>query len=116
MLGDAAGHEALTSSTVLYRYLLQRLLLEFLPPETLVLDRELQSIEQDEQFVTLRFANHHVVRARVVIGCDGNQSNVRRWVIDDSPPHFLNTAVWRGQTPKGRSWPHGENFLTGIVV
>lgn len=67
--------------------------------------------------VHLKFQNstgeEDTYTAKVVIGADGNQSNVRECVLKDGPPNFLNTVVWRGQTSTPDDWPHDDNLLTG---
>lgn len=58
----------------------------------------------------------HTLTARLVVGCDGNQSAVRTAATGDaSPPNFLGMAVWRGQCAAPDDWAHHANLLTGFA-
>ena len=65
---------------------------------SLKLDHALEDVEQDENAVTLRFANGTTHTCDVVIGCDGLKSKVRDCTFAPDPPQFTGFVVWRGLT------------------
>ncbi|KAL4436862.1 hypothetical protein ABPG75_004001 [Micractinium tetrahymenae] len=55
---------------------------------------------------TLHFkpGTHPPVNARLVVGADGSQSGVRVQLLDDGPPLFADTAIWRAVQPRPSWW------------
>ncbi|GMH38809.1 hypothetical protein BSKO_06707 [Bryopsis sp. KO-2023] len=99
-------------------YKLQYELADWLPSECLVLGRSLTGLEINSEGATLKLTcneknTEETVTAKIVIGADGNQSVVREFVLEDGPPQFLNTVVWRGQADRPSDWSHDNNLLTG---
>ena len=46
------------------------------------------------------------VKAKLLVGADGNMSAVRQQVLGDGPPQFLGTVIWRAFFPSlPPSWP-----------
>lgn len=64
--------------------------------DTLRLNHKLSGIEQDDDGVTLRFANGLVDRCDVAIACDGLKSMVRDTLFETQPPTFTGFVAWRG--------------------
>jgi 2-polyprenyl-6-methoxyphenol hydroxylase-like FAD-dependent oxidoreductase len=96
-------------------YQVQQSLLEFLPPNTLELGCALENVDVTPDGVMLGFCDKPDFRAKVVIGCDGNQSVLRQAILGDGAPEFVGTAIWRGQTPIPANWPHLDNHASWFV-
>ncbi|PSC68944.1 Isovaleryl-dehydrogenase [Micractinium conductrix] len=63
------------------------------------------SFEESGSGVTLRFqGDHQPVQARVVVGADGGQSALRAQLLNDGPPTYADSCVWRAVTPKPDWW------------
>eukprot|EP00245_Coleochaete_scutata_P002224 TRINITY_DN1293_c0_g1_i2.p1 TRINITY_DN1293_c0_g1~~TRINITY_DN1293_c0_g1_i2.p1 ORF type:complete len:576 (-),score=70.47 TRINITY_DN1293_c0_g1_i2:248-1858(-) len=116
------GHEDVHPGLVPW-YILQRSFAATLPTESLHLGHSFDTLEQDSDGVTLTFSRGGEsgerervgVRAKVVIGADGNQSAVRQIILNDGPPLFLNTAVWRGQCAIPQDWEFKEKGVLGVM-
>ena len=84
---------------------------ERLGEHALVLGHRCETLEQDTQGVTARFAGRAPVRGAVAIACDGIHSAVRRQLYpDEGPPVYTGINMWRGVT----RWPpylSGESFV-----
>jgi len=76
----------------------------------LELGRQCAAFEQDEDGVTLRFADGSSARGAAAIGCDGIHSALRRQLHpQDGPPRYSGVNMWRGVT----RWPP---FLGGATM
>jgi 2-polyprenyl-6-methoxyphenol hydroxylase-like FAD-dependent oxidoreductase len=84
---------------------------ERLGEHSLVLGHRCETLEQDAQGVTARFAGRAPARGAVAIACDGIHSAVRRLLYpDEGPPVYTGINMWRGVT----RWPpylSGESFV-----
>jgi salicylate hydroxylase len=66
---------------------------------SIILGHEFQALEQDAHSVTVRFTNGAIAQGALVVGCDGNRSNVRAALFGDGEAEFLNYVAWRGLVP-----------------
>jgi len=73
-------------------------LLASLPSGTLQVNREVTSFEQDDQGVTLTFADGKTETYDVLVGADGIDSLVRRTLWGDSPKREHNLHIFGGFT------------------
>ena len=112
--GMDAGHPVPQFS--IHRGALQGVLrdavIDRLGPETIVTSHRLLGFDQDDESVTVRFADHsgvelEPVRGVALIGADGIHSTVRASLYpDEGAPRWNGTMLWRGAV----EWPA---FLTG---
>jgi 2-polyprenyl-6-methoxyphenol hydroxylase-like FAD-dependent oxidoreductase len=78
--------------------------------EAVRLDHRCSRIDQDGSGVTVRFDNAEPVTGRIVVGCDGIHSAVRRQLYpDQGPPKYSGVNMWRGAV----RWPA---FLGGNTM
>lgn len=63
------------------------------------------------------------IKAKLVIGCDGGFSVVRRCMLGDGMPDFLNKVAWQGVLDWPRDWPYrkdqkfyGGSSIVGIAA
>jgi 5-methylphenazine-1-carboxylate 1-monooxygenase len=95
--------------------------------ERIVTDRNCVGVEQDDDGVTLAFAEMSSgrrlapVRASAAIACDGVNSAVRRQFYPDEQVAFVGINTWRGVTRHkpiltGRSYMRIGSILTGKIV
>ena len=102
---------------------LQQALVAAVGAESVSLGVELDSFEQRDGEVTLRFAGGREERADVLIGADGLRSVVRRQLVGASEPRASGAVAWRAavelphelvrQIPVGEYW--GEGRLFGLL-
>ena len=64
--------------------------------DALRLGHRLTNIEQDDNGVTLHFANGAKDRRDIVIACDGLKSVVRDKLFPTEPPRYTGYLAWRG--------------------
>jgi 2-polyprenyl-6-methoxyphenol hydroxylase-like FAD-dependent oxidoreductase len=57
---------------------------------------EVTDYSQDDDGVTLRFADGREERGDLLIGADGVHSAVRRRLLGPKPPHYAGYIAWRG--------------------
>ncbi len=84
--------------------------LQRLGRDAVLLDRRCVEAEQDGAEITLHFDNAEPQRGRVVVGCDGIHSALRRQLYpDQGPPSYSGVNMWRGAV----RWPA---FLGGDTM
>jgi salicylate hydroxylase len=83
----------------LHRATLQRLLAAAVPPEHIRLGHRLVRLSEEPDGVRLHFGNGNDVVARIVVGADGVQSTVRRYVCGDVAPRHSGEIGFRGVIP-----------------
>ena len=67
--------------------------------DSVVLDHRCVAVEQDNDGVTLRFADRPPVRGSVAIACDGIHSVVRKQCYPaEGEPLYEGINMWRGTT------------------
>jgi 2-polyprenyl-6-methoxyphenol hydroxylase-like FAD-dependent oxidoreductase len=81
---------------LLHRAELQHALLEALAPGTVRLDESLESYEQTDDAVLLRFADGTTVEGDLLIGADGLHSTVRTQMLGGEPPRNSGLVAYRG--------------------
>lgn len=107
--------------------LLYREALDVLGPERVLTDHQLVTFEQDASGVDLTFRSttsgqaRPVVRADVVIGCDGVNSAVRKVFHPEDQVVFTGINTWRGVTRRkpildGRTYFRVGSIRTGKIV
>jgi len=100
-LGRAAGYDHPQFS--IHRGDLQMVLLEAfrerIGSDRLATRRHCVGVTQDDAGVTVSFADGSTARGRVVIGCDGINSSIRRQLFpDEGEPRYSGINMWRGVT------------------
>ncbi|MBT4740652.1 MAG: NAD(P)-binding protein [Rhodospirillaceae bacterium] len=70
--------------------------------DALKLNHKLTEIEQNDDGVTLRFANGVTDRCDVAVACDGLKSMVRDTLFETEPPKFTGFLAWRGLVPRSK--------------
>lgn len=83
----------------IHRADLQKVLIGAFGAENLRLGCRLVNIVEDRDSVRLEFANGHVARADLVVGADGVNSTVRRWVTGADDTVYSGTSGFRGVVP-----------------
>ena len=97
-VSDAAAIEARYEAplVLLHRAELQHALLDALAPGTVRLGEEVESFEQDDEQVTLCFADGSTDTGGLLIGADGLDSAVRAELLGDEPPRDSGLIAHRG--------------------
>ena len=70
--------------------------------DSLKLKYKLTDISQDDDGVTLKFANGETDRVDVAIACDGLKSIIRDKLFPTEPPLFTGYMAWRGLVDRSR--------------
>ncbi|KAK9808789.1 hypothetical protein WJX72_003718 [[Myrmecia] bisecta] len=86
-------------------YDLQCWLASWLPEGVLQTNSEFERYEEVEGGVVAHFRGGVSCQAKLLIGCDGNLSQVRKQLLNDGMPTFGGLAVWRAMTMKPKEWP-----------
>jgi salicylate hydroxylase len=87
----------------LHRATLQRLLVAAVPSECIQLNHKLVGLSDEPAGVRLRFEQGDDVVASVLVGADGVNSVVRRYVCGDVPPAHSGEIGFRGVIPVSKS-------------
>lgn len=108
------------TNLAVHRADLQAALLAAVGPESLVLDSQCSSFEQDESGVTVYFADGQHIRGSVLIGADGIHSTIRTQLFGAQKLRYAGYTAWRGVTTQpdremrvGEYWGQGARF--GLV-
>lgn len=85
-------------------------------PGCLHVGKRLDSFEERDDGVRLRFADHSCADADILIGADGVHSVVRQQLFGDSDPRFSGCVAWRGVVstaglPERLRDPVGTNWI-----
>jgi 2-polyprenyl-6-methoxyphenol hydroxylase-like FAD-dependent oxidoreductase len=85
------------------------------------LDRQVTGFDEDDEHVTVRFADGASEDADALVGADGLHSAVRAQILGDEPPREAGYTVWRGvftgaskHIEPGRFcslWGRGQRFV-----
>ena len=70
--------------------------------ERLRLGQQLVAITQDDNQVSLSFANGQSDQCDVVVACDGLKSTIRDRLFPTEPPKFTGYVAWRGVVERSR--------------
>ncbi|HEX6527874.1 MAG TPA: FAD-dependent monooxygenase [Streptosporangiaceae bacterium] len=87
----------------LHRVTLQRVLAAAVPPEHIRLGHRLVRLSEEPGGVRLHFENGYDLVARIVVGADGVQSTVRRYVCGEVVPRQSGEIGFRGIIPVGKA-------------
>ena len=68
-------------------------------PACLFLNHRFESLAQDHEAITARFANGSVVASDALIGCDGSASKVRADVFGDKAVNYIGQVAFRALLP-----------------
>jgi len=74
---------------------LQQILASFLPDNIINLNYRCVGFKQNNEEVEIYFENGKTAKADLLIGADGINSAVRKHLIGDVEPRYLNTMSWR---------------------
>ena len=74
---------------------LQKILASKLPANSIYLDHQCIGFEQSDREVKIYFEGGKTARADLLIGADGIHSSVRKTLIGDEKPRYLNSMSWR---------------------
>ncbi|KAK9845839.1 hypothetical protein WJX81_003900 [Elliptochloris bilobata] len=94
-------------------YDLQRFFAARLPPGVLEVASAFDRYEPGgaDSPVTVYLRDGRTVTASVLVGADGNLSDVRRQLLDDGLPRFAGLAVWRAMRKRPAVWPVEAGLL-----
>jgi len=69
--------------------------------------------EQDAQVACLHFANGNTAEADLVIGADGIQSVVQKYVVEPSTPEYSGSRAYRGLIERAKlpGWPEAAHQI-----
>ncbi len=93
---------------LLHRAELQKALLDALSPDTVRLNETLESFTQDDQRVSLRFADGGSGSSALLVGADGLRSTVRGQLFGAEPPRESGLIASRGVVAFDRPELAGE--------
>ncbi len=105
----------------IHRADLHSTLLKKIPQERLIPFHKLEKITQRSGITKILFKNGIEIEPDIIIGADGINSTVRKYIINDGSPIYRGYNIWRGiatlkDTPSGYSsetWGNGKRV--GIV-
>ncbi len=101
-------------SVAIHRGVLQKILLEKLPPGMVHTSRRLSSLSQDASGqVHGAFDSGHSFSADLVIGADGIRSATRRLLLGEQPLRYSTHTCWRGIVPYRLPEPGNAKELWG---
>jgi salicylate hydroxylase len=108
MDGTVVGHMLTSDSSGahgiygMHRADLLRVLADALPPVAIRTGYRCVELKQDPLAAWLKFSNGETVEADVVIGADGIQSTLQRYVVEPSTPVYSGSRAYRGLVPGDR--------------
>ena len=84
----------------MHRADLSQTLAEALPPMVIRTAHRCIGFEQNARSAQLTFANGTAVEADVVVGADGIQSILQKYVVQSSAPEYSGSRAYRGLVPR----------------
>ena len=84
----------------MHRADLSQTLAEALPPMVIRTAHRCIGFEQNARSAQLTFANGTAVEADVVVGADGIQSILQKYVVQSSTPEYSGSRAYRGLVPR----------------
>ncbi|QMU27762.1 FAD-dependent monooxygenase [Adhaeribacter radiodurans] len=105
----------------IHRADLHQVLLSRISPDTVHLNKQILSFEQQQSKVTLHFSDGSTAEADYLLACDGIHSVVRKKVLPEATPRYAGYTCWRAvvnmphssQTDALETWGPAGRF--GIV-
>ena len=109
-IGDAEAIERRYDAplVLVHRAELQQALLEALAPDTVRVGERLEWFTQDEDQVSLRFADGSMDTGGLLIGADGLRSSVRAGLLGNDPPRDSGLVAYRAVVDFSEPDPVGE--------
>ncbi|CAL8467996.1 g7534 [Coccomyxa elongata] len=96
-------------------YDLQRFWAGHLPPNTLQIGSVFDRYEElGDEGVIIHLKDGRQYRAKILIGADGNLSQVRKQLLADGLPRFAGLAIWRAMRKRPADWPTPAGLLNFI--
>ncbi|KAL0018623.1 hypothetical protein WJX79_002055 [Trebouxia sp. C0005] len=90
----------------------RQLLFDQLPPGTVEFDKQMTHYEEDDKGIVLHFdRGQPAVHAKVLVGADGYFSKVRAQCLDDGPPTFNESVLWRARVGWQEGMPGGNSVV-----
>ncbi|MBD1398014.1 FAD-dependent monooxygenase [Pontibacter sp. JH31] len=80
---------------VIHRADLHEVLLSYLQPESVILDKRCETVEQNGDQVQIMFADGSHAKADLLIAADGISSVVRQQLVPESIPRYAGYTCWR---------------------
>lgn len=94
---------------------IRQLLFDHLPDGIVHFDTQVTHYNEDEEGVTVHFSgNTPPRRAKLLVGADGYFSKIRSQCLDDGPPDFVGTVMWRARVPWQEGMPHPHTALARL--
>ncbi|KAL0047809.1 hypothetical protein WJX82_000477 [Trebouxia sp. C0006] len=94
----------------------RQLLFDQLPSSTVEFDKQMTHYEEDDKGIILHFdRGQPSVHAKVLVGADGYFSKVRAQCLDDGPPTFNESVLWRARVGWQEGMP-GSNTLVKYTL
>ncbi len=101
-MADTAERQYGAPQLTIHRADLLAALTEAFPAGRIQLGRRLEGVHEDDDGVTLHFADGEPLRAAAVVGADGIHSAVRRAVFGAESPRFTGIVAYRAVVPAER--------------
>ncbi|XP_020581655.1 uncharacterized protein LOC110025490 [Phalaenopsis equestris] len=120
---SAAGKRGEREVRCLRRSFLLEALAKELPPGTIRYSSRVVGIEEDGYLMLLHLADGSTLKTKILLGCDGVNSVVSKW-LGLSKPYFSGRSATRGFAvfPQGYGFKHemlqffGEGFRFGLLT
>ena len=104
---------------VMLRAQLHRILIdaaERLKPGIIHLNRRCTGFTQQDDSVTVDFADGSQATGNILIGADGLHSKIREKAYGQIPGRFTNALAWRGLVPMDRLRPHHRDRIVATWI
>ncbi|HEY4359096.1 MAG TPA: FAD-dependent monooxygenase [Acidobacteriaceae bacterium] len=92
-------------TVALHRSVLQKVLFEQLPADTVLFGTEVKALSQDKESVSVQLADGSRVRARVVVGADGINSRIRSHLSLGGEKRYSGYSSYRAIAKRARLLP-----------
>ena len=109
VLGEHREDETVTSWDALYG-----LLHDAFPAERYHLGREVESYEETDERVVLRFEDGGGAEGELLVAADGVGSTIRKQMHPEVQPRYVGYVAWRGLVPEGELPAHAREALVDV--
>jgi 2-polyprenyl-6-methoxyphenol hydroxylase-like FAD-dependent oxidoreductase len=92
-------------TVALHRSALQQVLFDQLPVDTVLFGTEVQTLHQDTESVSVQLSNGSSIRANIVVGADGINSQIRRHVSLQGTKRYSGSSSYRAIARGARLLP-----------
>lgn len=86
-----------------------------LDPAAIKVNARVTEVDEEDDGVTLTFADGSTHRCELVVGADGIKSVVRQAVLGDDAPQFTGQVAWRCTVPTERIPPHLRTAIVSTI-